>query len=317
MSNVVTGRLDVLVVSRIVLDDLHERDGRVIEGVLGGSGFWAAFGAALVADEVAVTCKVGPDFVPYRARLRELGIRTDGLVDVGRPTSRTVVTYPQGEERHEEPLPDWDAHVAMRTVPDEFPDSVADPRGYYVFRGWHPGFWEQMRAVVERSGTPLLWEIPASVCTPQDRESVANVLRSVSTLSLNLEEATSLCGPHDETALIERLHDMGARRVALRLGARGAIYSDGERLFSARPPRGVPVVDVTGAGNSFSGALLAAELARPGDHASNLATAVSASLTAIGQVGSPQDRATARALAARHREGIVLEELRVGRRAGR
>src|SRR5690606_27439762 len=110
--------------------------------VLGGSGFWAAFGAAIYSDEVAHTSKVGPDFAPFAPLYAELGIRTDGLVQVDRPTSRTVVTYPEPEERHEEPLPSWEAHVAMRTVAEEFPEPVRDPRAYYVFRGWHEGFWE-------------------------------------------------------------------------------------------------------------------------------------------------------------------------------
>lgn len=311
-------RPDVLVVSRVVLDEFRHGAGELAEFdprtrvVLGGSGFWAAFGAALYSDEVAHTSKVGPDFAPFAPLYADLGIRTDGLVQVDRPTSRTVVTYPEPEERHEEPLPSWEAHVAMRTVAEEFPEPVRDPRAYYVFRGWHEGFWEGLDEARSGGDSLLLWEIPGAVCTPADVPRVREVLATTSVLSLNLAEARGLCGDLPETALLEALHGLGAPRVALRLGARGAILSDGEDVVWARPPVGFVPVDVTGGGNSFCGALTAALLLTPDDAALAVSRAVAASLVAISQVGAPPDLKTARASARHHLGRVVVRDVVLG-----
>lgn len=292
--NAAPAQPDVLVVSRLVLDDLIRPDGEARPGLLGGSGFWAAFGAALVSDEVALTCKVGPDFEDYRRTLEALGIRGDGFVHVAQPTSRTVVTYPLGEERHEDPKPDWNSHVKMRTMAEEFPPSVAAPHSYYVFRGWHEGFWEGLLPVVRGSGVPMLWEIPGAVCAPEHRERIAGVLADSAILSINLEEASSLCGTGDERWLLRELHGLGARTVALRRGSRGVIASDGGTVVEALPPSGSTPVDVTGAGNAFSGAFLAEHLRTGGDLRAATTAAMAASAVAIAQIGPPPNQSEAR-----------------------
>lgn len=298
---------DLLVVSRVVLDDLHREDGRVDVGVLGGSGFWAAFGAALAVDEVAITSKVGADFEPYRARLAMLGIRDDGLVTSGESTSRTRVTY-DGERRSEEPIPDWDAHVAMRTMPHEFTEGVRRPLSYYVFRGWHPGFWEDFRRE-RRVGSPVLWEIPGAVCLPSERERIRNVLEIVDVLSINWEEAVALCGDQSPHAVVQALHELGADTVALRLGSAGAVVSGGGRYLAAAPPAEAAVVEVTGAGNSFSGAFIAEYARTGGDREAALRGAMAAAAVAIGQIGPPADRESARTLWRRYRDAIRVSEL--------
>lgn len=292
----------VLVISRVVLDDLHHADGAKDLGILGGSGFWAAFGASLVADDAAVTCRVGEDFEPYYPVFERLGIRADGLVLDGPRTSRTIVTYPRPGERHEEPLPNWDAHVAMRTMPHEFPASVARPHSYYVFRAFHPGFWEELFAR-RKPGSPMLWEIPASICDAHHRDQVAEVLRQIDVLSINEDEAQGLTGHTDEVAQLAALHDLGAKVVALRLGSKGCITSDGELRYRATPPPG-RAIDVTGAGNTFSGAMIAAWSQTPGDLLGATTAAMAASAVTVAQVGPAKDVADGRRRWAQHRAQI-------------
>lgn len=298
----VTPQPSVLVVSRIVLDDLHHHDGTHDLGILGGSGFWAAFGASLVRDDAAVTCRVGTDFEPYYPVLERLGIRADGLVLDGEHTSRTVVTYPQPGQRHEEPLPNWDAHVAMRTMASEFPDSVAQPESYYVFRAFHPGFWEDLFAR-RNPGAPMLWEIPATICNAEHRDQVAQVLEHIEVLSINEEEAEGLTGHTHEVDQLAALHDLGAKVVALRLGSQGCITSDGAVRYRAAPPPG-KAVDVTGAGNTFSGAMIAAWSQAPGDLLNATTAAMAASAVTVAQVGPAKDVADGRSRWAQHRQMI-------------
>ena len=72
----------------------------------------------------------------------------------------------------------------------------------------------------------------------------------------SLDEAIALSGLDDPDALVDWGHQLGARIVVLKLGADGALVSDGTRRERI-PSHAVKLVDATGAGDCFSGNLLA------------------------------------------------------------
>jgi 2-dehydro-3-deoxygluconokinase len=72
----------------------------------------------------------------------------------------------------------------------------------------------------------------------------------------SLEDAIALSGLERPGAIIDWSHAMGAKLVALKLGADGAMASDGTRRERI-PGRKAKVVDATGAGDCFCGNLLA------------------------------------------------------------
>lgn len=72
----------------------------------------------------------------------------------------------------------------------------------------------------------------------------------------SLEDIAAISGLEDPDALVDYCHALGARTVVLKLGAQGALASDGSRRFRVDPFPCQPV-DATGAGDTFGGALLA------------------------------------------------------------
>lgn len=72
----------------------------------------------------------------------------------------------------------------------------------------------------------------------------------------SIEDARALSGLEQVDALLDWAHRLGARTVFLKLGADGAIVSDGSRREHI-PGLKVAVVDATGAGDCFCGAALA------------------------------------------------------------
>ncbi len=72
----------------------------------------------------------------------------------------------------------------------------------------------------------------------------------------SLEDASALSGLDDPDHIIDWCHRLGARHVALKLGAQGVLASDGETRQRIEGQR-VRSVDATGAGDCFAGALLA------------------------------------------------------------
>ncbi len=94
------------------------------------------------------------------------------------------------------------------------------------------------------------------------------------------EDARTLSGREDPDAMVDWAHGLGAKAVLLKLGAEGAVVSDGarrERIAGFK----VKAVDTTGAGDCFCGATLARLAA--GDHlfeAARYANAAAALATA-------------------------------------
>jgi 2-dehydro-3-deoxygluconokinase len=72
----------------------------------------------------------------------------------------------------------------------------------------------------------------------------------------SLDDAVSLCGLDEPDRIIDWGHSRGAKKVVLKLGRGGALASDGARRerIAGHP---VKLIDATGAGDCFSGNLLA------------------------------------------------------------
>lgn len=72
----------------------------------------------------------------------------------------------------------------------------------------------------------------------------------------SLEDIHTLTGMQEPEAIVRWSHDLGAKHVVLKLGANGALVSDGQRTVHV-PGMRVQAVDATGAGDCFCGNLLA------------------------------------------------------------
>ena len=72
----------------------------------------------------------------------------------------------------------------------------------------------------------------------------------------SLDDMVALTGLHAPEAVLDWSHAHGARQVVLKLGAEGAIVSDGQQR-TRLPARQVQALDATGAGDCFAGNLLA------------------------------------------------------------
>ncbi len=72
----------------------------------------------------------------------------------------------------------------------------------------------------------------------------------------SLDDVTLLNGLNEPEAVVRWSHDLGAKRVVLKMGSAGVLVSDGASQ-SRIDPISVHAVDATGAGDCFAGSLLA------------------------------------------------------------
>jgi 2-dehydro-3-deoxygluconokinase len=97
---------------------------------------------------------------------------------------------------------------------------------------------------------PRLWDAPRA------RDMSEKVLRSTDLFFPSVDEVELLNGLSTAADVIAWAHAQGARQVALKLGARGCVVSDGDHQ-QAVTPYAVHPVDATGAGDCFAGSCLA------------------------------------------------------------
>jgi 2-dehydro-3-deoxygluconokinase len=87
----------------------------------------------------------------------------------------------------------------------------------------------------------------------------AGITRAIGLCDLflpSVDDVNVLSGHEDPDAIVDWSHSLGAKKVVLKLGADGALVSDGDRRERLAGLR-VELVDATGAGDCFCGNLLA------------------------------------------------------------
>jgi 2-dehydro-3-deoxygluconokinase len=95
-----------------------------------------------------------------------------------------------------------------------------------------------------------LWSVPRA------RAVITATIALADYFLPSLDDVKILSGLEQADAIVDWSHRLGARYVALKLGADGALASDGARRERI-PPHAVDCVDATGAGDCFAGSLLA------------------------------------------------------------
>lgn len=242
--------------STSVFDNLHFKD-EIIENVPGGAGIYALVGARLWTDNVQLVCGVGHDYKNIMGSWYDANnISMDSLREVEHKTPINEIYYDTEEERIEIPEFGADHYKKFETKPEEFNQFInQSDSAVYVFRNTEEKFWKELLKT-ENKKAFILWEIAGDACYPNELENITKILRKIDVFSLNFEEASSIFNMTDYDEIVERLHKLNVPLIFLRLGKRGQIFlKNGETIFipSLKTNK---VEDVTGGGNSSSGAVL-------------------------------------------------------------
>lgn len=277
-----------IVFGNLIIDDLHLPDGTVAAGLLGGSGTYAALGAALAGTgTAALVAGVGEDLCAEHGQwLRSYDIDTSALAVRSAHTPRSTVRYFDDGSRTETPVWGLRHFRSMEPAVADIPPEWTEAAGAYFFATHDARQWPEILAWTRHRDAALLWEISADSCTAGQFDAVAARLADVDMLSINLAEAQELCAETDPYACADRLRAAGAVVLALHMGADGALVADSHRLIATPAAPAPRVVDATGAGNCYSGAFLAS-YRRTGDVGQAATTAAAAAATVLGGFGVP------------------------------
>ncbi|MCX2456028.1 carbohydrate kinase family protein [Lacticaseibacillus nasuensis] len=248
--------MDYFIGSTSVIDNVHFVGQPDRLGLAGGAGIYALCGARLWANQVNLACGIGRDYREHFGEwYRQNELSTKYLVPIDDWTPVTDVFYQSEGVRTEVPKFGSEHYHQFEFKEEVFFQLAQRDCGIYVFRNTDPTFW---RHYLTHDGmkAKVLWEIAADSCNPESLPEIKAIAEKISVLSLNLSEAKQIFDLQDEAAIKQQLRALNIPLVFLRLGKRGQIFLTSQTEEFVPSIRSQSVVDVTGGGNSSSGATL-------------------------------------------------------------
>lgn len=239
--------------------------------VPGGKGLNQAIAAARVGGEVAFLGAVGGDAFgrELRETLSAAGVNTDAVALVERPTGTAHIAVLDGGENAIVVVPD--ANGVELPLDDVQRDAIRAAR-YLVVQ-----FERPLPLVAEAVAFARAHGV-TTVVTPAPALPVPEgLLENVDILVPNAAEACTLASIDDETDAARALSARVGTVVVTR-GARGALVARGGDIVAEVPAHPVTPVDTTGAGDTFTGVLVARLAAGDTEPAALRAASVAAAL---------------------------------------
>lgn len=259
-------------------------DARLSKGN-GGKGANQAAAAALLGASVVLLGRVGGDGFgePLVRALAEKGVDT-GLIeeDPDASTGTAFITVTSDGENAITVAPGANRSLVPEDV-DAASERIARAGVLVAQMEIPPEVVLRAVEVAAEGGTrPLVNLAPP-------REVPKGLLERLDPLVVNEHEAALLLGERVEgvegaLAAAPELLSLGPRSAVITVGASGAVFADGESTAHLPAPK-VDVVDTTGAGDAFVGAL-AAQLAREAPLGDAVAYAVRAGAAAVTKEGA-------------------------------
>jgi ribokinase len=245
----------------------------------GGSGANVAAWLAEAGARVAFAGRAGADPLGDAAVAALGGVQLAVERDGERPTGTCIVLVHPGGERTM--IPDAGANDAL-----ELPELPAGEHlhvtGYGLLRlGSRPAMLRALALARER-GMSVSAD-PSSAAPLAAEPAFLDWVAGAGLLLPNADEARVLTGETDPERAARALAG-GSREAVVKLGADGALWSDGERALRA-PAAAADVVDTTGAGDAFAAGLLAAR-AGGAEPAEQLAAGCALAARAVGVRGA-------------------------------
>lgn len=248
--------------------------------VPGGKGLNQAIAAARVGGDVAFLGAVGGDAFgrELRETLAAAGVDTDAVALVERPTGTAHIAVLDGGENAIVVVPDANG-VALPL--DEVQRTAIRAARFLVVQFERPLPLVAEAVAFARSVGVTTVVTPAPVLPLPD-----DFLQTVDVLVPNAGEALELAGVDDETDAARAL----SRRVGtvvMTRGARGALVARGGEVVAEVAPHVVTPIDTTGAGDTFTGVLVARLAAGDAEPDALRAASVAAALATTRAGASP------------------------------
>jgi sugar/nucleoside kinase (ribokinase family) len=242
--------MSLLVVGTVALDSVETPKERR-DNVLGGSAVFFSFAASYFTS-VKLVSVVGDDWPQEHTELlRERGIDTSGLQVVsGAKTFRWRGKYLPN-------MNDRETLAVHLNVFEHFDPVLPEDyrRSKFVFLA-NGAPRVQLKALSQVPGALLSVADTMDLWIRETRDELGEVLRRVDGLVMNDSEAKMLTGEENLVRAGHAVCGMGPKFVVIKKGEHGAMFFSKRETYVLPAFPTTQVVDPTGAGDSFAGAMM-------------------------------------------------------------
>jgi sugar/nucleoside kinase (ribokinase family) len=241
--------MSIVVVGTVGYDDVETTRGAVRDA-LGGSAAYFAL-AARFFSPVSIVAAVGSDFSSDHHRLlAERAIDLRGLERHEGRTFRWKARYHADMNRRE--TLSLELNVFARFSPTLLPDQR---RSDYLFlANVSPEL--QTRVLKQVASPKVVGADTMNHWIENEREGLLRLMKQLTILMLNDDEARMLTGEHNLAKAGRALVKMGPQAVVIKRGEAGVLHFSEAGVFAAPAYPVEEVVDPTGAGDTFAGAFM-------------------------------------------------------------
>lgn len=251
--------VELAIVGVVAYDEIHTSAGESVEHVLGGSCVYAALGARFACRAAPVSV-VGDDFdCELLAPLREAGIELEGIERAAGRTFRWGCRYDRTGDWRETLYTEAGVYESQIV---RIHSSVLDAPFVFLTAG-NPR--QNERALERLRGARLIAVDTIEREIETQRAGLMGIIRRSQLVSINAHEAAMLigwAGDEDDAALpaaaAAQLRALGPETVVIKQGTRGVELFEGDRRVRVSAAPGIEAVDPTGAGDTFTAAMLSA-----------------------------------------------------------
>ena len=241
--------MSVLIVGSVAFDSIETATGSDPRA-LGGSATYGSVAASFFSP-VSLVGVVGEDFDQENIDLlASRGIDLEGLERKPGKTFFWAGKYSADFSERETLATDLNVFADFQPhIPESYRDSQ------YIFLANIAPNLQQM--VLEQTSEPMLVVADTmNLWIDIQKDDLVGLLKSVDVFVLNDEEARQLTGDTSLIAAGRQLLTLGPSRVIIKKGEHGAVSLTENSYFSAPAYPVENVVDPTGAGDTFAGALM-------------------------------------------------------------
>ncbi len=241
--------MSLLVVGSVALDTI-ETDNSPARSVLGGSAVYFSAAAHRYCP-VRLVGVIGDDFPQEHIEfLGNLDVDTSGLACETGKTFRWHGRYAGAMNEAETVSVDLNVFGCFNPVlPKKFKDST-----HVFLANGVPAV--QLKVLQQTENPQLVVADTMNLWIENERADLEKLISKIDVLCLNETEARMLSGQHGLAAAAEKLMKMGLKAAVIKKGENGMTLATAQGIKALPAYPITDVVDPTGAGDSFAGAMM-------------------------------------------------------------
>jgi cytidine kinase len=256
--------ISYVIYGKIIIDDIRLLNGEIVQGVIGGGGPQAAFGARLWDTSVGILTRSGTDLAPKpKKSLKDLDIDLAGWIcypDL--PTPHGVMAYDDNEyliltgtfEERKQVFDEEMGAILSRVIP--IPDHYRTPQVIHLITEFadEPMVHEALK--MKEQGAIYSLEPLIDYRDWWNKEEMLAHFQKVDVVTPDWPSASGIADSDEPLTVLKYWSKLGPDLVAIRHGEHGSYVWDKfhDKMWHI-PVLDVELFDPTGCGNAYGGGL--------------------------------------------------------------